>query len=213
VININTFVFNPFQENTYILSDNSGECVIVDAGCYFEEEFKQLFNFISSNKLIPVKLLNTHGHIDHILGVPRLSEFYNLAPEFHKDEMFLVKNAVEQGKLFGLNYNPVLKTEARLEEGSMINFGHSQLKVLHVPGHTKGSVAFVSESDNFIITGDVLFKGSIGRTDLPGEGDYNTLLKSIKNKLLVYNDEVLIFPGHGPSSTIGKERNTNPFLV
>ena len=213
MININTFVFNPFQENTYILSDNTGECVIVDAGCYFEEEFKQLFDFISSNKLKPVKLLNTHGHIDHILGVPRLSEFYNLVPEFHNDELFLVKNAVEQGKLFGIHLNPVLKAEYRLEEKSMIEFGHSQLKVLHIPGHTKGSVAFVSESDNFIITGDVLFKGGIGRTDLPGEGDYDTLLKSIKNKLLVYNDEVLIFPGHGPSSTIGKEKNTNPFLV
>ena len=212
MIELKTFVFNPFQENTYLLSDDSGECIIIDAGCYYEEEYKQLFNFISSNKLKPVKLINTHGHIDHILGVPNISKYYNLKPEFHKEELYLVDDAVNQGIIFGINIVPLPKIDSYLDENIDIKFGHSQLKVLHVPGHTKGSVAFVSESDKLIITGDVIFKGSIGRTDLPG-GDFNTLKQSIINKILKFNDDFQIFPGHGPSSNIGEEKATNPYLI
>jgi hydroxyacylglutathione hydrolase len=212
VIDIKTFVFNPFQENTYLLSDDSGECMIIDAGCYFDEEFKQLFSYISSNKLKPVKLINTHAHIDHILGIPGISEYYNLVPEFHKEELYLVNGVFEQGKMFGTNLKSFPKVSFDLEETKELKFGHSQLKVIHVPGHSKGSVALANISDKFIITGDVLFKGSIGRTDLPG-GDYNTLLNSITNKLLNFSDETVIFPGHGPSSTIGEEKASNFFLV
>jgi hydroxyacylglutathione hydrolase len=212
VIELKTFVFNPFQENTYLLFDNSKECVIIDAGCCSAEEFDQLFDFISSNNLKPVKLINTHSHIDHILGVPRLSEYFHLIAEFHKEELYLINEAVEQGKIFGINLISFPKIDTSLEEGSDVIFGHSQLKVLHVPGHTKGSVAFVSLPDKFIITGDVLFKGSIGRTDLSG-GDFNTLMRSIKNKLLKFNNDIFIYPGHGPSSKIGEEKTTNPFLV
>jgi hydroxyacylglutathione hydrolase len=212
VIDLKTFVFNPFQENTYLLSDDSKECVIIDAGCYSNEEFDQLFDYISSNNLKPVKLINTHGHIDHVLGIPRLSEYFNFVPEFHKEELYLLKEVFEQGRVFGLNLISFPEIDASLEERKEVIFGNSQIKVLHVPGHTKGSVAFVSEPDKFIITGDVLFKGSIGRADLPG-GDFNILMKSITNKLLKYNDDVSIYPGHGPSSTIGEEKATNPFLI
>jgi hydroxyacylglutathione hydrolase len=211
VITLKIFVFNPFQENTYVLSDNSGECVIVDAGCFFENEFRQLSGYISSNNLTPVKLINTHGHIDHVLGIPRASEYYKLTAKFHKEELYLVNEAVEQGRVFGMNMNSFPETDASLEENTDIEFGDSRLKVLHVPGHTKGSVAFYSVSDKFIITGDVLFKGSIGRTDLPG-GDFNTLMKSITNKILTINGDVVVYPGHGPSSTIEVEKATNPFL-
>jgi len=212
VIEVEKFVFNPFQENTYLLYDNSKECVVIDAGCYSDEDFDQIFNYISSHNLKLVKLINTHGHIDHIMGLPRLSEHFNLIAEFHKEELYLINQAVEQGKIFGINLIAFPKINTSLQENTDVTFGHSILKVLHVPGHTKGSVAFVSESDKFIITGDVLFKGSIGRTDLSG-GDFNILMNSITNKLLKFNDDFLIYPGHGPSSTIGEEKVSNPFLI
>jgi hydroxyacylglutathione hydrolase len=212
VINVKLFVFNPFQENTYLLSDNTGECVIIDAGCYFNEEFEQLINYISTNKLIPVRLLNTHGHIDHILGISRLSEYYHLIPEFHKDELYLINDSSIQGKLFGIDLKSFNQINTQLEENKEIAFGQSKLNVLLVPGHTKGSVAFVSPADKFVLTGDVLFKDTIGRTDLPG-GDFNVLLNSITNKLLKLSDDTIIYPGHGPTSTIGEEKVSNPFLV
>jgi glyoxylase-like metal-dependent hydrolase (beta-lactamase superfamily II) len=211
MINIKAFVFNPFQENTYILSDETGECAIVDPGCNTEKEFSELLNYISSNQFKAVKLINTHGHIDHVLGLSRVSEHFQLKPEINKVELYLTDNFVSQGKMFGFNAEPIPNFTNFLEEGTPVIFGNSRLEVLLVPGHTLGSVAFFNILDKFVITGDVLFKGSIGRTDLPG-GDYNVLMESINNKLLNLGDDVKIFPGHGPSSTIGEEKRSNPFL-
>jgi len=212
MITLKTFEFNPFQENTYVLSDETGECIIIDAGCYTENEFRKLFSYISSNKLNPVRLVNTHGHVDHIMGVKGVSERYGLKPEIHMLDLYLVENAPEHAKMFGFEIPALPAFNNYLEEGINIRFGKSELEVLFVPGHTAGSVAFFAAIDKFVITGDVLFKGSIGRTDLPG-GDYDKLMSSIFQKLLVLDNSVLVFPGHGPSTTIGLEKINNPFLV
>jgi glyoxylase-like metal-dependent hydrolase (beta-lactamase superfamily II) len=211
VIKIKTFVFNPLQENTYVLSDETGECAIVDPGCSTEKEFGQLLSYIIENNLKPVRLINTHGHFDHILGLSKVSGHFQLKPEVHKLELYLTNDFVHYGKVFGFDLQPIPIINNFLVEGIPVNFGNSQLEVLHVPGHTLGSVAFFSKPDNFVITGDVLFQGSIGRTDLPG-GDYDVLMDSINNKLLKLGDDIKIFPGHGPYSTISEEKKSNPFL-
>ena len=210
MITLKTFVFNPFQENTYILFDESKEAVIVDPGFANTKEFDQLLQYIEKQHLLPVKLINTHGHVDHVLGVNQSAAKFKLQPEFHKDELELLKQAEQYGAMFGMTLSKLPQINNFLSETEDIVFGNSSLKVIHVPGHSPGSVAFYSAADQFVITGDVLFKGSIGRTDLPG-GNYDILMKSIE-KLLKLGDDVLIFPGHGPSSTIGMELKTNPFL-
>jgi hydroxyacylglutathione hydrolase len=212
MITIKIFVFNAFQENTYVLSDETNECAIIDAGCYSDEEYKQLFDYISNNKLKPKQLLQTHGHIDHVLGVTKVSEQFVLPIKSHKKEVKLIAQAQEHGIIFGFNANPLPEVSNYLEEGLPVKFGNSVLQVFHVPGHSKGSVAFYSEPDKFVITGDVLFKGSIGRTDLPG-GDYDELMTSIFTKLLTLPNDTFVHPGHGPSTTIGVEAKSNPFLI
>lgn len=208
---LHTFVFNPFQENTYLLADETGECIIVDPGCYFEEEKYTLFNFIQKNNYRLTKIVNTHCHVDHILGSAFLSSKFNVSFEANKEDEFLLQNAVEHGKMFGFDVEPPPAISKYLAENEDLVFGSTILKVLHVPGHSPGSIALYCKAQKFVITGDVLFSGSIGRTDLPG-GDYNALINSIKNKLLSLPDDVIVYAGHGPSTTIGHERRTNPFL-
>jgi glyoxylase-like metal-dependent hydrolase (beta-lactamase superfamily II) len=210
VITLKTFVFNPFQENTYILSDESKEAVLIDAGFGTAKEFEQLTQYIEKQQLKIVRLINTHGHVDHVLGVSKAASYFGLLPEFYKDEIELLGYVEQQGAMFGMNVNKLPEIQKFLEENNPVNFGNSSLHVLHVPGHSKGSVTFYSKPDKLLITGDVLFKGSIGRTDLPG-GDYDVLMKSIE-KITALGDDVMIFPGHGPASTIGMELKTNPFL-
>jgi glyoxylase-like metal-dependent hydrolase (beta-lactamase superfamily II) len=211
VITIKFFVFSAFQENTYVLSDESKECVIIDPGCFYKEEYSQLFDYITNRELKPVKIVNTHMHIDHIFGLDKVSKQYALIPEFHKEDLYLIHGASDYAKIFGFNNINVPSKYDFIDENSEITFGNSSLKALHVPGHSLGSIAFYNFKDKFVITGDVLFKGSIGRTDLPG-GNYDVLMESINNKLLSLNDDVAIYPGHGPSSTIGIEKRTNPYL-
>ena len=212
MIAIKTLVFNSFQENTYVLSDESGKCVIVDAGCNSDLEFDKLIKYISSSNLTPEKLLLTHGHVDHVLGAAKVCAYYKIETYAHKLEIDLIKSATLYGAAFGFNATPVPLISFFLVEGISINFGNSKLDVFHVPGHSKGSVALYSEVDKFVITGDVLFKGSIGRTDLPG-GDYDVIMKSISTKLLTLPDDTNVFPGHGLSTTIGIEKKSNPFLI
>jgi len=212
MIDIHTFTFNAFSVNTYILSDEfSGKCVIIDAGCHTSEEKKLLTGFIKENNLKPEILLNTHCHVDHVFGNNMLKEEYNLRIESHKDDLFLLNNAVEHARLFGLNIEQPPKPDVLLDENDGIKFGQSGLSILHVPGHSPGSIAFVNKEQKFIITGDVLFNGSIGRTDLQG-GNMEQLLNSIKSKILPLGDTFTIYPGHGDSSTIGVEKKSNPFL-
>ncbi len=211
MITIKDFAFNPFQENTYVLCDETGECVIIDPGCYDNEERGALAAFIRENNLTPVRLLNTHCHIDHVLGNKFVSEAFRLNPEIHKDDLPVLGSLMQVAHLYGLNAEPSPAPGKFLKEGDKITFGRSELDVLFTPGHSPGSICFVSNPGKFIIGGDVLFYGSIGRTDLPG-GDHEALLRSIRTKLFTLGDDFTVHSGHGPKTTIGFERENNPFV-
>ncbi len=211
MITVRSFTFNPFEENTFILSDETGEALIIDPGCYDEHEKKILSAHIEENKLKPVGLLNTHAHIDHMLGNNFVSGRYGLSLEMHAADVDLLHSAPVYGEVWGIHPEPSPAPSKLLKEGDRVKFGHSELSVLFTPGHSQGSISFYSEADGFAIVGDVLFNGSIGRTDLPG-GNYEELLRSIREKLLPLGDTVKIYSGHGPSTTIGFEKKHNPFL-
>jgi len=205
------FTFNPFSENTYVLYDNTGQCVIVDPGCSYDKEENELKKFIEDNKLTPVRLLNTHCHIDHVLGNRFVSETWNLPLEAHIEEQDNIENAGPYAAMFGM---PDPKTPAiakHLAEGDTISFGDTKMEVLFTPGHSPGHVVFYDKESENVIGGDVLFRESIGRTDLAG-GDFETLIRSIRNKLFVLAETVTVYPGHGPETTIGHEKQRNPFL-
>lgn len=208
---IKIFSFNPFQVNTYILYDESNRCAIIDAACHGENEEAQLQYFLTENKLKPEILLNTHCHVDHLLGNNFLFETYGLKPQVHKKSLPFIENAQDHGLAFGMQIEPPVMPDTFIEEGQMIPFGNEQLKVIETPGHADGSVCFYHEKQGFLIAGDVLFYQSVGRTDLP-TGNYDLLIQSIKNKLLVLPDETVVYCGHGPKTTIGAEKNNNPFL-
>jgi hydroxyacylglutathione hydrolase len=211
MITVKSFVFNPFQENTYVLYDQTGECIIVDAGCYNAHEQHELDNFIRNKNLKPVRQIITHGHVDHVVGVGYVLEKYGLEPESHPDDVELVSRAVEQGIMFGFKISqpPVLKKF--LTPKDTVTFGQSSLSVLLVPGHSPGSIALYCKADQFVIVGDVLFRDTIGRTDLPG-GSYEQLVDSINNEIIPLGDDTTVYCGHGPSTTIGFERKNNAFL-
>jgi glyoxylase-like metal-dependent hydrolase (beta-lactamase superfamily II) len=208
---IKTFYFNDLRECTYILWDDTGDCVIVDPGCYSESEKARLEKFISENSLKPVMLLNTHGHFDHIMGNAFVAKKWNVKTYIHVDDKPHLERAVQYSNMFGYNVEePSLET-VDLKDGDELKFGNSLLKVMTTPGHTRGGVSFYSEADKFVITGDALFAGSIGRTDLPG-GDYDQLMESLLGKIIKLGDDYTVYPGHGPATTIANEKNTNPFL-
>jgi hydroxyacylglutathione hydrolase len=210
MLQVQRFTFNPVQENTYVLYNAEKECCIIDPGCYFASEEKELTDFISQNGLKPVLLLNTHCHLDHIFGNRFVSKQYNLLLHIHKNEVPILERGPAMGDMWQLpfqNYDGELKF---LEEGSSISLGSEKLDILLTPGHSPGSVCFYSREHKFLMGGDVLFQGSVGRTDIPG-GDMDTLLESIKTKLYTLPEDVIIYPGHGDSTTIGDEIKTNPF--
>jgi glyoxylase-like metal-dependent hydrolase (beta-lactamase superfamily II) len=211
MIKIHTLVFNAFQVNTYILSDETGESIVIDAACYSQNEKDVFDQFIANNQLKPVKALNTHCHVDHVLGNKHVAEKYHIPLEVNQNDLSLLATADKHGIVFGFHVEeqPVIKEY--LAEDKDITFGNSSLKVFHVPGHSPGSVAFYSPEGKFVIVGDVLFKGSIGRTDLPG-GNYDQLIDSIYKKLMTLPPDTVVFPGHGPSTTIHEEALSNPFL-
>ncbi len=205
-------VFNAFQVNTYILWDDTGECVIIDPGCYGKEEQDRLTGFIAEEKLNPVRLVNTHCHIDHIAGLAFVSRHYNLPPEAHPDGKEFIRHAEKSGFIYGFDELEIIEIARPVREGDVIRFGNSTLTVLETPGHANGSLCLVSHSDRFVITGDVLFYQSIGRTDLP-TGNYDLLISSISDKLLTLPHDYTVYPGHGPDTTIGFETYSNPFLT
>lgn len=211
-INIEKFVFNPFQENTYIVYDDSGECIVIDAGCSDEKEQEIFSNFIQTKNLKPVKLLNTHCHVDHLMGNDFVFKEFGLRTHAHKDERYNLENAPDHGTLFGVILKLPSNGFIELKEGDKVQFGRSFLYTLHLPGHSAGSLAFYNKTQKFAFVGDVLFNDSIGRTDLPG-GSYETLMYSIKEKLFLLGDDYVIYPGHGPSTKIAKEKGSNPFLI
>ncbi|HEY0668541.1 MAG TPA: MBL fold metallo-hydrolase [Sphingobacteriaceae bacterium] len=211
MISIKSFVCSPYQENTYILYDETHECVIIDPGMYNTSEQNSLASFIKENKLKPVLLLNTHCHIDHVLGNKFVCDNYNLLPQFHEGELPLLTAVPSYAPQMGMNYEVSPLPEKFLQASGSIEFGNNRLEIIFAPGHSPAHLCFLSEEDNFLIGGDVLFYQSIGRTDLPG-GNYATLLKSIREKLFILPDECVVYPGHGPSTTIGFEKQNNPFL-
>lgn len=207
------FTFNPFQENTYVLYDDSKECIIIDPGCFDELEKQELAQFIAQNDLNPVRLINTHCHIDHIFGNHFIIEKYGLALESHEGELPVLNSVKQVSMMYGIPFNdPIPTVENFIREDDLIKFGNTELVALFTPGHSPASLSFYCKQSAFIIAGDVLFYNSIGRTDLPG-GDFNTLISSIKDKLFVLDDDVVVYPGHGPETSIGFEKRTNPFLV
>jgi hydroxyacylglutathione hydrolase len=211
MIKIKTFVFNAFQVNSFVLSDETGECIIIDAACYTQPEKDALDKYIADNQLKLVKVINTHGHVDHILGNHHVAEKYKVPFAIHQADMVLVNTAAQHGVVFGFAVEEQPEIKEFLSGGTDVTFGKSRLKTLFVPGHSPGSLAYYSPEQKFVIVGDVLFKGSIGRTDLPG-GDYDQLMESILGKLMNLPDDTLVWPGHGPSTSIHEEALSNPFL-
>ena len=212
MIKIEKFVVNPLGENSFIISDETRECVFIDPGYYYEEEHQEIKEYIKANNLTPIKITNTHCHFDHIMGVEFVRKEFKVPFHAHGDDAFWVEKAVGQGEMFGFEMNPVAPIDSFLNEDEYVEFGNTKLGILHVPGHSPGHVCFYSESDKILIAGDVLFYGSIGRTDLPG-GNYETLISNIKNKLFALPDDTTVYCGHGPETKLGFEKRTNPFLT
>ncbi|MGN7819749.1 MBL fold metallo-hydrolase [Chitinophaga varians] len=212
MIEIQQFTFGPLQENTYLLINGKRECIIIDPGCYFQDERKELLQYIQTEHLNVTRLLNTHCHFDHIFGNKLVSQTYGLKPEFHEKEQVVMDNSQAVGAMYNLPFDPSPMPGRYIVEGEKIPFGAHELDVLFTPGHSPGSISFYCADQQFVIGGDVLFYQSIGRTDLPG-GNHATLLNSIREKLFVLPDETRVFPGHGPATTIGFEKKYNPFLV
>jgi hydroxyacylglutathione hydrolase len=211
MISIQAFTFNEFQENTYILFDQTKECVIVDPGCYHPAEQKILADFIANNELKPVKLLNTHCHIDHILGNVFVADRYKVPLYLHEGELFTYKDTLRWTTLFGISPLEVPEQKVFVTELDTIRFGESELKIAYTPGHSIASITFYNLEEKLAIVGDVLFKESIGRTDLAG-GNQAVLLESIRTQFFAWPDEMKIYSGHGEPTTIGHERMYNPYL-
>ena len=211
-MNIKSFTFNPFQENTYIVYDETKECLIIDPGCYTDAERKELKAFIEEKELTPVKLINTHCHIDHVLGNKFASEHWDLELYMHKEGLPVLEKAGEISKIYELeNYQGSPYPKHFLTQGDRLTFGKSSFKILFTPGHAPGHICLYSKENNLLIAGDVIFQRSIGRTDLPG-GDYSTLINSIITQLFPLPNETQVFCGHGPSTNLGYEKEHNLFL-
>lgn len=209
---VQSFLFNSFFENTFIVWDETKQCAIIDPGCYEDHEKKELQSFIEVNDLKPVALLNTHCHIDHIFGNKWVKETYEVPLLIHEKENIVLQSAKEVAAFYGIKMEESPAADRFIEEGTMFSFGNTSFKILFTPGHSPGSISLYSEENKFVMSGDVLFEASIGRTDLPG-GNYDTLMQSIFNDLLMLPDETTIYCGHGPATTIGAERKTNPFIL
>jgi hydroxyacylglutathione hydrolase len=212
MISVQSITANPYQENSYVLFDESNECIIIDPGAYTSQEQNELSRFIESKQLKPVRLLNTHCHIDHVLGNAFVHSLYGLLPEFHSLELELLHAIPSYAPQMGIRYELSPLPENFLSESGKIAFGQSELELIFAPGHSPGHLCFYSPADNFLIGGDVLFYQSIGRTDLPG-GNHQQLLDTIKHKLFNLPTDCVVYPGHGPSTQIGFEKAHNPFLL
>lgn len=213
MLKVKYFTFNPFQENTYLVTDSeSGDTLIIDPGCYDPEERAALTSYIAEHNLHPTRLLNTHCHIDHIFGNAFIAQTYDLGLEIPAGEQMVLNYAEAMGMQFGTPVDKMPAPSRLLSDKDSISLGGYSFTLLSTPGHSPDSLCFYCASENVLISGDVLFFGSIGRYDLPG-GDYHTLMQSIQDKLMILPDPTKVYPGHGPETTIGQERTHNPFLT
>jgi hydroxyacylglutathione hydrolase len=211
MLSIESLVFNSFQVNTYLVRNENGDCLVIDPAFYSPEEISSFDRYISSSGLNLIGQLNTHCHVDHVLGVKHMQTAYNCPLRAHTNESGLLNNAPLMGEVYGLTVEPLSGIDQAISENETIAIGEDKLKSILVPGHSPGSLSFYSPDAGFVVTGDALFQGSIGRTDLPG-GDYDTLINSIRNNLLTLPPETTVYPGHGDPTTIGEEASNNPFL-
>ena len=212
MLQIKSFIFSPIQENTYLLYNQQQECIIIDPGCYFDDEKEILKTFIDQQQLKPVYLLNTHCHLDHVFGNKYIHDTYQLTLHLHEKEKQVLGFAPTSGLMYNMPFTNYSGDFILLKEGDKVLLGEDELKVIEAPGHSPGSICFYCKKQNFVIGGDVLFQRSIGRTDLPG-GNHQTLLDSIRTKLFVLPDETVVYSGHGATTTIGEEKLYNPYLA
>lgn len=210
-MHIQSFTFNPFSENTYVLYDETGECIILDPGCAFPDEEAELSQFIAAKNLTVKNVLLTHAHVDHIFGCDYVCKTYNVGITMHKDDHFFLQRGPQIGMMYGFPVKEAPEPEAYLNEGDTFTVGNTTLTVLHTPGHSPGSITFIHTDSKSILSGDVLFQGSIGRPDLPG-GNLEILLDNIRTKLFILPDDFQVFSGHGPVTTIGIEKKFNPYF-
>jgi hydroxyacylglutathione hydrolase len=211
MIFLKRFVFNELGVNSFILHDSTLQCAIVDPGCNTEDQVQQITSYVNENQLKVVNIILTHGHFDHVLGLHKLKELFNCPIIMHRDDLNQVEHIDKYAGIFGFHVPKAPLPDKFIGDGEIFKFGVSQLEIIHVPGHSPGSICLYSRNDGFIICGDVIFFGSIGRTDLPG-GNHKLLIRGIKEKLLDLPRETVVWPGHGPQTTIGHEHDTNPFL-
>lgn len=211
MLQIKSFVFSPIQENTYILYNEFNDCIIIDPGCYFDEEKDQLAGFITEMGLTPKMLLNTHCHLDHVFGNKYVAEKYGLTLHIHENEKRMLDLAPASGLMYNMPFDNYTGNLNYLKDGELIRLGSDELMILLTPGHSPGSLSLYAKEGRFVISGDALFNRSIGRTDLPGSNP-EVLIKSIKEKLMVLPEETKVYSGHGPVTTIGEEKTYNPFL-
>ena len=211
MITVKSFVFNPFQVNMYLLYDETKECILVDAACMSDDEEKKLVNYISSNNLKPVQLVCTHPHIDHVAGNKFVCDYYKIPLTVHKDSIPILQGVKVYAAALEFGDVDYVEPKNFIDNGDIIKFGNSEIKVFYTPGHANGSVCLYSAKDKFVIVGDVLFNEGIGRTDFP-TGNYDKLIESIKTKLFVLPNDTVVYSGHGSTTTIGYEKENNPFL-
>jgi len=212
MLSLESIVFNSFQVNTYLVRNEKGDCMVVDPAFYSPEEIHSFDRYISSKGLSIIGQINTHCHVDHVLGVQHMKTAYDSPLRAHPDESGLLNNAPLMGEIYGLKVDPLSRIDKPIADNEVIEVGNDSLLAILVPGHSPGSLSFYSSTGGFVITGDALFQGSIGRTDLPG-GDYDTLISSIKRRLLSLPPETIVYPGHGDPTSIGYELSNNPFLT
>lgn len=212
MIQIKKFVFNPFQLNSYLLYDETGECILIDPAVSDEDEMQQLEQFVKENNLTPKLIVNTHSHIDHLLGNKTVSERFGIQLAAHPAGQLFIDKAPNSAQKFGLPFIGTKEIDIPLQEGQPLTFGKSSLKVFDTPGHADGSICLYAEKEEFVVAGDVLFYQSIGRTDFE-TGDYDILQKSIWEKLFVLPHNTVVYPGHGPKTSIGNEKENNPFVA
>lgn len=212
MLHITRFVFNPLQENTYLLHDDAGECTIIDPGCYDRDEQAELVSFIENKQLKVTQLVNTHGHVDHVLGNAFVKRTFGVKLAMHKIEEAVLRAVKVYAPHYGFFNYEETEPDMFLEAGATLKVGTESLQILFVPGHSPGHLAFYHKEQKVVIGGDVLFYNSIGRTDLPG-GNYDTLIRSIHEQLFTLPDDVTVYPGHGMETTVGYEKRTNPFCA